>query len=180
MGKNRDFLKVRAEKLVTHGHRRNRKKSPEYLTWLGLKRRCYDTRCKDYRNWGGRGIRVCDEWRDDFEAFLGDMGQRPSGSHSIDRKDPNKDYEPGNCRWANASQQGGENKRSNIEVRVGDMRFQSVYAAARHFGMNPDVALRRISDGIDAATAVSHLGRLKPRRGKESYLRKELRGKHGE
>lgn len=175
LGANKEFIAKRSGKVTTHGHKRRNSISPEYRTWLGMKRRCGDTNYKDYPNWGGRGIRVCGRWDESFEAFLSDMGARPSTQHSIDRIDPNLDYAPDNCRWATATEQGAENKRSNIAVTVGAMTFQSVYAAARHFGVNPDVALRRISDGIDPATAVSHVGRLPARRSKESYLPKEAR-----
>jgi hypothetical protein len=62
-------------------------------------------RHKDWRLYGGRGIRVCACWRGSYTAFLADMGRRPSARHSIDRVDVNGNYEPGNCRWATPSQQ---------------------------------------------------------------------------
>jgi hypothetical protein len=78
---------------------------------MGLIRRCEDPRRADYPRYGGRGIRVCQRWRESFEAFLADMGSRPTRRHSLDRIDVNGNYEPGNCRWATGSTQA-KNKRN--------------------------------------------------------------------
>ena len=77
----------------------------EYMAWYNLTRRCCDARHQDFARYGGRGIRVCERWRFDFMASLSDMGPRPSPAHSIDRRDNDGGYEPGNCRWATRSQQ---------------------------------------------------------------------------
>jgi hypothetical protein len=93
-----------------HGGKLAGKHTPEYLVWVGIKTRCLNPNDPGYKNYGGRGIRVCDLWKDDFGAFLRDMGPRPRGL-SIGRVDNDGHYEPGNCRWETAEQQA-RNKRS--------------------------------------------------------------------
>ena len=75
-------------------------KTPEYKTWQHIKDRCFNKKNKGFKNYGGRGITVCDEWRESFSSFYRDMGQRPSKKHSIDRIDNEKGYYKDNCRWA--------------------------------------------------------------------------------
>ena len=175
MGSNPEFIAKRSAAVTKHGHKKKSGPTPEYRTWLGMKRRCYDTKCKDFPGWGGRGISVCDRWNGSFDAFLQDIGTRPSAKHSIDRLDPNKNYSPENCRWADQQQQGGENKRTNIQVTVDGISFGSIAEACRHFGVSITAAWMRIQSGIDPATAVSHVGRMKSRRDKRSYIRRENR-----
>ena len=79
--------------------------TPEHVIWCHVMERCTNPKSADWANYGGRGITICDRWRSSFTAFLADMGQRPSPTHSIDRKNNDGNYEPGNCRWATLSEQ---------------------------------------------------------------------------
>lgn len=93
-----------------HGHtwRGPKGRSPTYSTWEAMHRRCSDPNHESYPYYGGRGIKVCDEWRD-FAVFLKDMGERPEGK-TLDRLDNGGNYCKINCRWATPSQQNA-NKR---------------------------------------------------------------------
>lgn len=82
-----------------------RNEHPEYGSWAAMIKRCTDPNHVGYGNYGGRGITVCDRWLDSFDAFVEDMGPKPTPSHSIDRVDVNGNYEPANCRWATPVEQ---------------------------------------------------------------------------
>jgi hypothetical protein len=90
----------------THGHtkKKNSYRTPTYISWMNMKDRCYNPNYKGFPRYGGRGIKVCDRWRDSFENFLADLGERPLG-RTLDRINNNGDYEFGNCRWATKSEQ---------------------------------------------------------------------------
>lgn len=83
-----------------HSHAAGGRPTPEYTAWLAARKRCENPRNASYPNYGARGISMCPAWARDFEAFLREMGSRPSPAHSLDRIDPDGDYAPGNCRWA--------------------------------------------------------------------------------
>lgn len=93
---------------------------PEYKTWLRAKARCFNQRHISYPRYGGRGIVVCDEWRNDFLSFYNHIGPKPSAKHSIDRIDNNKGYEPGNVRWATGKEQSANRGelRKKIYVQI--------------------------------------------------------------
>lgn len=86
--------------MKTHGY----SGSPTYVCWMKMKSRCYNVNAINYARYGGAGIEVCERWQK-FEAFLEDMGERPSMGHSIDRKDSTKGYYPGNCKWSTDTEQ---------------------------------------------------------------------------
>jgi hypothetical protein len=98
---------VAKELNTVHGGTRSR----EFNTWKGMQRRCYLQSAAGFKNYGGRGIAVCDRWLHSFENFLADMGCKPSPKHSIDRINNDGNYEPGNCRWATAKEQRQNRRR---------------------------------------------------------------------
>jgi hypothetical protein len=103
---------------------------PEYESYKGMKKRCYNPNSQDYYNYGGRGIVVCDEWlgKDGFDKFLNDLGFRPSSKHSIDRINSNGNYCKENCRWATISEQS-KNKNRNWVILINDKWIEAKEAA---------------------------------------------------
>lgn len=91
---------------------------PEFKIWMGMIRRCTDRKMINYDRYGGRGIKVCDEWAESFANFYRDMGNRPSPKHSIDRINNEKGYSADNCRWATASEQAQNKRPKRAEMRL--------------------------------------------------------------
>ncbi len=134
--------------------------SPECKAWASMIDRCYNSSRKDYPRWGGRGIRVCQEWLNSYSAFLADMGRRPSQKHSLDRfPNTNGNYEAGNCRWATAREQAN-NRRSNrlIEFR-GEVKTLAQWAYAlgfNHGTINSRLRLGWTAEEAFTATSASN------------------------
>lgn len=87
-------------------------RTPEYKVWLGIIARCTDPNLPRWMDYGGRGITMCARWRHSFENFLADMGKKPSKDHSIERKENDGNYEPGNCAWATRIEQARNTRRN--------------------------------------------------------------------
>lgn len=90
------------------------RKHPLYRTWSNMKDRCYNPNNKNYKYYGGRGISVCEEWKESFIKFANDMGNKPSKEYSLERIDVNGNYEPKNCKWATVKEQSF-NKRNTLK-----------------------------------------------------------------
>lgn len=110
-----------ARRTRTHGHKAGGKYTPEYIAWSNIIGRCENKNHQAFDNYGGRGIKMCAEWRSSFERFLSDVGSRPSDDHSLDRINNDGNYEPGNVRWATLSEQA-KNRRE--QRRDGEGRFK--------------------------------------------------------
>lgn len=117
---------------------------PEAKVLSGMIKRCTNPKCNQYKDYGGRGIVVCDEWYNSFPAFLNDVGPRPSPKHTIERINNNGNYEPGNCRWATQLEQQ-HNRRSNRLIT--------------HNGETKCVAEWAISCGLRYMTLIGRLNR---------------------
>lgn len=92
----------------------NLSRSSEHWAWTKMKQRCYNQSNAKYKDYGARGITVCDRWLNSFENFYADMGPKPSKSHSIDRKENDGPYSPQNCRWAIPLTQARNSRRNRI------------------------------------------------------------------
>jgi hypothetical protein len=137
----REVLKRSALKNVTHGMT----KSATYKAWTSMHQRCGNSKRRDFHNYGGRGIRVCERWAH-FENFLIDMGIRPSSRHSLDRyPDQNGNYEPENCRWATYTEQNANNRHARY------LEFQGERLLVRHWakklGIKEDTLYNRLRMG---------------------------------
>lgn len=103
MGTSKSCGCWKKEKSTKHGC--GKPATPEYRSWHAMKSRCNNPNNAHYKNYGGRGITVCDEWKNDFTAFLNDMGKKPTTKHTLERIKNNKGYYKKNCRWATRKEQ---------------------------------------------------------------------------
>ena len=91
--------------------------TPEYRTWQSMKRRCYNKKNNRYEYYGGRGITVCDRWKNSFIAFFRDMGLKPFPKATIDRIDNDGNYEPGNCHWTTCVENNRHTSRTKLTIQ---------------------------------------------------------------
>lgn len=129
-----------------------RSAAKEYQTWQAMKDRCGNPGSESFATYGGRGIAVCERWRESFEIFLADMGPKPSPSHSIDRIDNDGGYCPENCRWATPKEQARNTRKSLVIVAFGESMIAADWAertgipaatikSRLRLGLHPEAAL---------------------------------------
>ena len=138
----------------------------EYNCWASMFQRCENPANTNYRHYGGRGIKVCDRWRD-FANFIADMGKRPTPKHTIDRIDNNGHYEPGNCRWITQAEQMN-NTRRNVYLEHNGQRM-TVTQWAEQLGTLQQIISGRLMLGWSVADAVTkpiHIDRVLEHDGK--------------
>lgn len=119
----------------------NIRNHPMYRLWYGMRERCEKPTARNYKWYGGRGIRICERWRS-FRNFLEDMGPRPAGM-SIDRIDPSGPYSPENCRWATQKEQ----VRNSRTVRIIEFGGEALTLTewAHRVGIKPPAMWSRLS-----------------------------------
>lgn len=117
--------------------------TPEYAAWAGIKGRCLNQNDPAYKNYGGRGIAMCERWADSFENFYADMGPRPSNKHSIDRINNDGNYEPSNCRWATKKEQSRNTRKNHLIAFNGEVLCVAEWADK--LGIHPHVLWRRLA-----------------------------------
>lgn len=153
--RSEDAARLADKYSLKHGDARLGKRAPEYGIYRAMLNRCYNPNVERYPSYGGRGIKVCDAWRGDggYEQFLVDVGPRISPTHSIDRINPDGDYEPLNVRWANAEVQANNKQSSALISAFGR---QMTYAqASREFGVGQATLRYRIKNGLSPEEALT-------------------------
>jgi hypothetical protein len=129
------------------------KATAEYNAWSSMKKRCLNVRASNFKDYGGRGITIHPAWLASFEAFLADVGKRPSPRHSLDRIDNNGNYEPGNVRWATTQQQ--QRNRRGVRPILFDGEITTIPDLAEKFGIPAEKIRQRVNRGWSIERAVS-------------------------
>lgn len=153
----RSFKKY-GDPLIGYGHGTHLlSRTSEYQAWSNMKSRCYNPNFSKYEFYGGRGITVYEKWRDDFQAFIDHIGLKPSPKHSLDRKDSNGNYEPGNVRWTTQSIQGiNQRLRNTNKSGYRGVSFQHKKWAAQITINNVGIHLGRFDTKLEAAIAYNN------------------------
>lgn len=133
----------------THGEG----KTPEYIAWQLMKRRCNNPNDIGFKYYGRLGIKVCDRWLNSFQNFLSDLGRKPTAKHSVDRINPNGNYEPDNCRWASAMEQANNKRGTHLFNHEGVTDTVSNWC--RHFNINSSAVHARVRRGWSLKRAIT-------------------------
>ena len=142
---------------LKHGHsKRGGGLSATYQSWRGMCTRCTNPNAKSYKDYGGKGVGICVEWLD-FENFLADMGERPTGM-TLDRRDASGNYEPGNCRWATKIEQQRNTTANSRVTFEGVTMTQAEWAIEK--GIKQTTLSYRLRSGWSLMEALSLTPRL--------------------
>ena len=128
---------------ATHGQscRAGGNRTKAYITWEGIKQRCHNPNANGYERYGGRGITVCNRWRNSFEAFFEDMGTKPKGL-TLERVDNDEGYSKENCEWATMQRQACN--RRNTRMISYNGKEQTMTEWAREYGLDRGVLWHRL------------------------------------
>lgn len=148
-----ESLKRLLKSRITHGETRGGIQTSEYQCWVAMKQRVFNKNHVGYKNYGGRGIAICERWLNSFEDFIADMGRRPTPKHSIERVENDGNYEPSNCVWGTKAEQIN-NTRSNNRVTVGSVTL-TVSQWAKRSGLKRTTISGRMRMGWSKETAVT-------------------------
>lgn len=127
--------------------------TPEHRAWINMLERCHNPANPGFKNYGGRGISVCESWQTSFDAFFRNAGRRPGDGYSIDRIDNSRGYEPGNVRWAQRAEQQ-HNLRKNVTLTFNGETL-CVREWSRRTGIDHKVISRRIRAGLPPESVLS-------------------------
>lgn len=157
-----DRARKTGDRFRKHGESRGGK-SAEYIAWRGMTDRCTNRNNGRWDDYGGRGITVCERWTgaNGYVNFLADMGRRPSHWHSLDRKENDGNYEPGNCRWATKVEQARNKRNSRMLEADGTTRCLAEWAALLRLDSRVIQAL--IRRGVTMASVVVLLAGVEPK-----------------
>jgi hypothetical protein len=136
----------------THGGCSGGKKTPEYHIWRAIISRCCYPNNKNYHQYGGRGIKICDEWHTDFLSFIESVGKRPDKSFWLDRLKNDKGYEPGNCKWVTIEDQQN-NKRTN-RILTHNNESHTVAEWAKKLSIPSQRIYQRLHRGVSISKAL--------------------------
>lgn len=147
-------------RITKHGYTKGGNKPLEYHIWHSMKQRCTNPNNKAYKNYGGRGITVCDRWMNSFPNFLEDMGFKPTEKHSIDRIDNNGNYCPENCRWATIFAQHNNTSRNVFYTYNGETL--TIGQFAEKYNVSSKLVYSRIKEGWSIERSITEKYNKKP------------------
>ena len=122
-------------------------KTPEFVAWADMKQRCFNENHKRYKDYGGKGIGICQKWINSFEEFYKDMGDKPEpkSEYSLDRINNQGDYEPQNCKWRTWEEQ--YNNRNTCIYITYNNKTQTITQWAKEIGLHPTSLMKRLKTG---------------------------------